>query len=192
MDQTSHQAEATPTPRSPRVPRAARLRVAARRAAAWASIVVAAVCAGLWLGGLFVSVGRYVVTNDTSLRFRQGVVDVEQVYDHDFAAPVPAPQWREVASINGWAAPRLPSPSIPTFWYSGGGHVVGLGDLKHIRPARYRVLRVPLWPLMLPGLIVAVARVREWRRRRRDSRRQGFPVHVEPPLAHAVAAAPGE
>ena len=164
-----------------------RLRNAVARAAATSAVVLALVCGGLWLVSYAVSVGRFSLGSGTSLRFANGVAEVSHYYAYDIAPPVPRQQWHDTAVARGWTIPTSPGGRFrpPTFHFSTG-HVAGVagppgpGGVSLVSPANYWLLRVPLWALMIPGLIAGALRLAR-RYAPRHDRRQGFEVTAPRP-----------
>ena len=151
-----------------------------RRLARWlafASLALAVLSAALWAAsGVFGSVGIYSIGDGTSLRFARGSIQVHHFYDCDIAPPVPQDRWHTTAISRGWVVPvDGPRWTLPMFAFSGG-NVSGIAARDGlVSPARYWLLRVPLWALMLPGFFAAAWLAVTWDPARQD-RRRGFDV----------------
>ena len=128
-------------------------------------------------------VGLFSLGGETSVTFERGTAEFRHVYEYDVAPSVPSAEWHTVAMSRGWTLP-VDSPSVvPRFAYSSG-HVIGMGGSPTsgggatVSPARYWLLRVPLWATMLPSLLATTWLVVRWERRRQEraARRRGFEV----------------
>jgi hypothetical protein len=145
---------------------------------------------------LFGSIGMFSFGPDTTLRFYLGMAEVRHVYEHDIAPTVPHASWPAHAMKMGWTTTSRPIMFPPmiarflpgSFGYSSG-HVLGVSDGKTVSPARYSVTHVPLWAVMLPGVILGARLVRRWRNERR-LRGRGFSVTQDPRPAMPVAPDP--
>jgi hypothetical protein len=156
------------------------------RLAAHTAVMVAVSCAGLWGLSCVTSVGMFTLGNGTSLRFTNGVAEVRHFYAYDVAPPVPRALWHDFAVAHGWTTPNTPGGRFapPAFRFSAG-HVAGVtgtpssGRGATVSPANYWLMRVPLWPLIVPGLLVGAWRLAAWHHARRRSPR-GFEVRPAP------------
>ena len=156
------------------------------RLAAHTAVVAAAACACLWALSGVTSVGMFTLCGGTSLRFTNGVAEVSHFYAYDVAPPVPRALWHDFAVARGWMTPNIPGGRFapPAFHFSSG-HVAGVtgtpnsGRGATVSPATYWLMRVPLWPLVLPGLGVGTWRLAAWHSARGRSPR-GFEVRPAP------------
>ena len=172
--------------RPPRRPKPARL-------AGHLAVVAALLFSSLWLSSCARSVGSFGLGGDTSLRFTNGVAEVRHFYAYDVAPPVPGAQWHDVAVARGWTTPRFPGGRLapPAFHFSDG-HVAGVtgtpnsGRSATVSPANYWLMRVPLWPFMVPGLLVGVWRLVT----RHDARGDGRPGFQVLPASTSPSDAP--
>jgi hypothetical protein len=177
------------------IPRLSLLRIS-RRCVVTVALALAAVSVVLWVASVAgSSIGLFSLGSDTSVRFERGRAEFRHVYDHDFAPPVPAPQWHTAALSRGWVVPTGGPSTVPNFAFSSG-HVIGItgtpnsGLAATVSPARYWLLYVPLWATMLPGIVAATWIVVRWERHRQEraARRRGFEVLAgAPPLPGAQA-----
>jgi hypothetical protein len=144
--------------------------------AAW--LAVSSAAAVLWFVSIFFgSVGIFSLGHDTSLNFADGTAEVSRLYAFDVAPAVPEAQWHATAVSRGWTAPPRARAWDPSSWFGWWDNLVsGMNyDGRTIRPARYWMLRLPLLPLALPGIVagaIALARCG----RGRESRRRGFAI----------------
>jgi hypothetical protein len=145
-------------------------------------VLLTGLCALLWLGSTFRSIGIFGLGPDHSLRFRAGSAHVEGYYAYNIAPGIPEAQWHTTAMRRGWTTTTRPPWSIPMFHYSTG-HVAGIGIMttpgsNMIYPANYWTLDVPLWALMIPGMIVGPWLAARWQRS--DPTRQPRGFEIEP------------
>jgi hypothetical protein len=108
------------------------------------------------------------------------MAEVRHVYERDLIPPVPYKEWQQRTFKLG--SPEPPRNGWKAFGLSYSvGHVrwtMGPDQPHMLSPSRYWLLRVPLWPLAVPGAIVSVVGVTRWARRRRDALRRGFAVQA--------------
>jgi hypothetical protein len=125
------------------------------------------------------TVGTFRLGAATDLRFAGAMAEIRHVYAYRVAPAVPITQWDAAVKSLG-----QPESARPEGWAMLGatferGHVRGYIENRFpatIVPARYWLLRMPLWPLALPGVTVTPLAIIRWIRRRRDARRRGFAV----------------
>jgi hypothetical protein len=112
------------------------------------------------------------------------MAEIRHVYAYRVAPAVPITQWDAAVTSLG-----QPESARPEGWARLGatferGHLRGYFEKRlpaTIVPARYWLLRLPLWPLALPGVTVTPLVIFRWIRRRRDGRRRGFAITVAAP-----------
>ncbi len=139
--------------------------------------VIAAVLAALTIRAG--TIGTFRLGSATDLRFAGTMAEIRHVYEFRVAPAVPSHKWDATRQALGQAE----SP-VPDGWARLGATferrlMRGYFEQRlpaTISPARYWLLRLPLWPLALPGVIVTPLTVLRWIRRRRDARRRGFTV----------------
>lgn len=127
------------------------------------------------------TVGMFRLGAATDLRFAGTMAEIRHVYEFQVVPAVPVDKWN--ATMQTLGQPESPQPEG---WARLGAtferrHVRGYIEQRFpatISPARYWLLRLPLWPLALPGVIVTPLAVLRWIRRRRDARRRGFAVSL--------------
>lgn len=134
----------------------------------------------VWTPSFFTrSIGIFSLGQGTSIRISGGVAELDHVYEYDAAPPVRESTWHTTAMARGWRVPSYPMvPFVPWFSFSRG--VKGIAQIQSdgeplVSPARYWLLRVPLWFTMLPGVAFAIA----WTvacSRRRSPEPRGFAV----------------
>ncbi len=141
-------------------------------------MLLTALCALLWIGSTFRSIGIFSLGDGLSLRFTGGRAHFERYYAYNIAAPVPEQQWFNVATSRGWTTTARPLWSFPMFHYSSG-HVAGIMSTpgsNMIYPANYWMLDVPLWAVMIPGMIVGPWLAVRWRRSDPTRPPRGFEI----------------
>jgi hypothetical protein len=119
----------------------------------WAGL--GALALGLWVATLDDSIGLFSLSRNTSLRFTRGVMEFRLIDAHSFEPPLSREEFHETAQRREWFVPK--EPAFPLFAFSSG-HGIGIGvgpagadgDAPTIAPARYSLLRVPLWVLLIP------------------------------------------
>lgn len=133
----------------------------------------------LWVGSTLTrSIGIFGLGRDDSLRFRAGCATFERVYAHKIGPGVPEPQWHATAVSRGWTTPGRSPWSFPMFHFSSG-HVVGIMSTPGsniIYPANYWNLDVPLWAIMIPGMIAGPWLAVRWRRSDPTRQPRGFEI----------------
>jgi hypothetical protein len=139
---------------------------------------------GLWAFTLaFGSVGIFSLGNNTDLRFSHGQAEVRHRYDEGFASPVSETVWHATAVSRGWIDPPRPQgvgALVPSF---SRGHVTGIAGPEQplvVRPARFWLLYLPLWPLALVAICTAAFACVRWDREHQAGRR-GFAIELPPP-----------
>ena len=150
------------------------------------AVALAALVGPLWFASMFTSIGIFPLPNDANVRFFRGTAEVNRVYEISTDGPaVPGAKWHDLAMSRGWT-----SPPRPRGWgfhgvHFSSGHVMGTNraaapDL--FVPARYWILRLPLWPFVLPGVVAGALFIARWANRRQGGRR-GFAVEARAPGA---------
>ena len=144
--------------------------------------VIAAVLVALTIGTG--TIGVFRLGPATDVRFAGTMAEIRHVYEFHVAPAVPSDKGD--ATVKALGQPESPQPE-------GWERLGATFERRHVRgyieqrfpatfsPARYWLLRLPLWPLALPGVIVTPLAVFRWIRRRRDARRRGFTVTVAQP-----------
>jgi hypothetical protein len=144
------------------------------------AVALAVLVVPLWAASMFSSVGIFSLGNGANVRFFRGTAEVHRVYERDIAPAVPHAQWHDHAVARGWTVPPGPRGWVAAGVHFSSGHVMGIGGPGvplTVAPARYWILRLPLWPLALPGVVAGGLLVARWGNRR-QGRRRGFAVET--------------
>ena len=157
----------------------ATLRRVAGITAAGGCLFVSGISAALWLWTTQLSsVGLFALGDDTSLNLVNGVAEFDHRYDYGFAPPVPDAQWHNFAVSRGWTVPPRPQRWEMAWPSLSSDHVTGMSSSEvraSVTPTRYWLLRIPLWPLVVPGIVVS-GLLAARHRRRRNAGQRGFSI----------------